>query len=280
MLEASGGGRYFTVKLGLLYLLILAGGILAFRVGRFAISPTTLAEIVLSRLGMAAPNGDPTLETVVLSVRLPRILLAILTGGAIGYAFARQEITVMVLGGIVVSSLFQALLSILKTMADTDNVLPSITFWLMGSLGRGSNQDVLVLLPFLAASLLLLFLFRYSINALAAGNEEAAALGVNVGLVKAVVILASTLMTVVSVSICGIVGWVGMVVPHIARLLVGADYSRLLATSFGVGALFLLGMDTIVRGIPGVELPLGVLTALVGTPIFVVLLSRVRKGWL
>ena len=102
----------------------------------------------------------------------------------------------------------------------------------------------------------------------------------NVGLVKAVVILASTLMTVVSVSICGIVGWVGMVVPHIARLLVGADYSRLLATSFGVGALFLLGMDTIVRGVPGVELPLGVLTALVGTPIFVVLLSRVRKGWL
>ena len=342
MLEASGGGRCFTVKLSLLYLLILAGGILAFRVGRFAISPGTLAEIVLSRLGMAAPNGDPTLETVVLNVRLPRILLAILTGGAlsaagasyqtlfknpmvspdllgvsagagfgaalamlnnlawwqvqvsafafgslavlmasaIGYAFARQEITVMVLGGIVVSSLFQALLSILKTMADTDNVLPSITFWLMGSLGRGSNQDVLVLLPFLAVSLLLLFLFRYSINALAAGNEEAAALGVNVGLVKAVVILASTLMTVVSVSICGIVGWVGMVVPHIARLLVGADYSRLLATSFGVGALFLLGMDTIVRGIPGVELPLGVLTALVGTPIFVVLLSRVRKGWL
>ena len=186
----------------------------------------------------------------------------------------------MVLGGIVVSSLFQALLSILKTMADTDNVLPSITFWLMGSLGRGSNHDVLVLLPFLAVSLLLLFLFRYSINALAAGNEEAAALGVNVGLVKAVVILASTLMTVVSVSICGIVGWVGMVVPHIARLLVGADYSRLLATSFGVGALFLLGMDTIVRGVPGVELPLGVLTALVGTPIFVVLLSRVRKGWI
>ena len=125
----------------------------------------------------------------------------------------------MVLGGIVVSSLFQALLSILKTMADTDNVLPSITFWLMGSLGRGSNHDVLVLLPFLAVSLLLLFLFRYSINALSAGNEEAAALGVNVGLVKAVVILASTLMTVVSVSICGIVGWVGMVVPHIARLL-------------------------------------------------------------
>ena len=340
MLEASGGGRYFTVKLSLLYLLILAGGILAFRIGRFAISPGTLAEIVLSRLGMAAPNGDPTLETVVLNVRLPRILLAILTGGAlsaagasyqtlfknpmvspdllgvsagagfgaalamlnnlawwqvqvsafafgslavlmasaIGYAFARQEITVMVLGGIVVSSLFQALLSILKTMADTDNVLPSITFWLMGSLGRGSNHDVLVLLPFLAVSLLLLFLFRYSINALAAGNEEAAALGVNVGLVKVVVILASTLMTVVSVSICGIVGWVGMVVPHIARLLVGADYSRLLATSFGVGALFLLGMDTIVRGIPGVELPLGVLTALVGTPIFVVLLSRVRKG--
>ena len=114
--------------------------------------------------------------------------LAVLMASTIGYAFARQEITVMVLGGIVVSSLFQALLSILKTMADTDNVLPSITFWLMGSLGRGSNHDVLVLLPFLAVSLLLLFLFRYSINALSTSNEEAAALRINVGLVKAVVI--------------------------------------------------------------------------------------------
>ena len=91
MLEASGGGRYFTVKLSLLYLLILAGGILAFRVGRFAISPGTLAKIVLSRLGMAAPNGDPTLETVVLGVRLPRILLAILTGGALSAAGASYQ---------------------------------------------------------------------------------------------------------------------------------------------------------------------------------------------
>lgn len=179
-----------------------------------------------------------------------------------------------------VSSLFQALLSIVKTLADTENALPAITFWLLGSLGRGLNRDVLIMLPAMGISFLLLFLFRYQINALAAGVDEARTLGVNVMLVKIVVVVASTMMTVVSVSICGIVGWIGMVVPHIARMLVGADYAKLLFTSFGVGGLFLLLIDNVVRGVPGMELPLGVLTALVGTPIFVVLLSRVRKGWL
>ena len=326
----------------ILYIILILFALLSFGIGRFSISPKTVIDILLSHFRQGVPYWEETLETVVMNVRLPRILLAILVGGAlsvsgasyqtlfknpmvspdilgvsagagfgaalamihnapwweiqvfalvfglaavlaanlIGYAFARQEITVMILGGVVVSSLFQALLSIVKTLADTENALPSITFWLMGSLGRATNRDVFVMLPALGISLLMLFLFRYQINALSAGEDEATTLGVNVLLVKIVVVAASTLMTVVSVSICGIVGWVGMVVPHIARMLVGANYSKLIVTSFVVGAMFLLLIDNIVRGVPGVELPLGVLTALVGTPIFTVLLSQVRKGWL
>jgi iron complex transport system permease protein len=207
-------------------------------------------------------------------------ILAVFLTNFIGYVFARQEITVMVLAGVVISSLFQALLAIVKTIADPENALPSITFWLMGSLGRASNKDVLMMLPFLALSLALLFFFRYQINALAAGSDEAATLGVNVPLVKLVVIVSSTMMTTASVCIGGIIGWIGLVAPHISRMLTGADYPKLVCASFGIGGLFLLVIDDVVRGVPGVELPLGVLTALVGTPVFVLLLSRVRKGWL
>lgn len=178
-----------------------------------------------------------------------------------------------------VSSFFQALLSIVKTLADTESALPSITFWLMGSLSKGDGEDVLVMLPAVILSLTLIFFFRHSINTLAAGEEEAAAMGVPVALVKAVVIISSTLMTVSAVSICGIIGWIGMVVPHIARFLVGASYSKLAAASFLVGGLFLLIIDNIVRELGSGSLPLGVLTSLVGTPIFVVLLSHTRKEW-
>jgi iron complex transport system permease protein len=327
-----------------LYSVLIICALLSFGVGRFAVSPKLVLDIILSRLGITegVPYWERTIETVVLNVRFPRIVLAMLVGGAlsvsgasyqtlfknpmvspdilgvsagagfgaalamifsaywwqiqlsalvfglgaviltnlIGYTFARQEITVMVLSGVVISSLFQALLSIVKTVADPENALPSITFWLMGSLGRASNRDVFVMLPALILSIVILHLFRYQINALSAGEDEAATLGVNVFRVKLVVVVASTMMTVTSVCVGGIIGWIGLVTPHISRTLTGASYPKLLWTSFGIGGLFLLVIDDVVRGIPGMELPLGVLTALVGTPVFVTLLSRVRKGWL
>lgn len=340
--ETDDRSKHFGLQCTVLYTLLIVAAFASFWIGRFNLSVKEVIDIFLYRLGIGEHYWKSTLDTVVLNVRFPRIVLAMLVGGSlsvsgasyqtlfknpmvspdilgvsagagfgaalamlkgaswweiqlsalffgllavfmasfIGYVFARQEITVMVLAGVVVSSAFQALLSIIKTLADTENTLPSITFWLMGSLSRGLNRDVLILLPSVLFSLLILFFFRYQINALAAGEEEATALGVNVPLVKGVVIIASTLMTVTSVSICGIIGWVGMVVPHIARMITGASFQRLAPMSFGIGALFLLLMDGIVRGIPGVELPLGVLTSLVGTPIFALLLSRVRKGWL
>lgn len=214
-------------------------------------------------------------------IQLSALLFGLLAVGLaylISSVYGKAEITTLVLAGVIVSSLFQALLSVIKTYADRDSQLPSITFWLMGSLGKGDIADVKVLLPITVGCLFVLFLFRNQIDVLSAGEAEATALGVNVTLVRIIVIIASTLMTVVSVSICGMIGWVGLVVPHIARIFTGASYSRLLAVSFLIGGSFLLLMDNIIRGISSVELPLGVLTALVGTPVFAFLLIRSRKG--
>jgi iron complex transport system permease protein len=185
----------------------------------------------------------------------------------------------LILGGIVVGSFFQALLSIIKTLADTENELPAITFWLMGSLNRGDNDNVLIMLPALVISLVLLFLFRHHINALSAGEDVAQTMGVNVNLVKVVIVSSSTLMTVASVSIAGIIGWIGLVIPHFARMIVGASYSKIAVVSFLMGGFFLLCIDNIIRGVQGVEVPLGVLTALIGTPVFAFLLTKLRRGW-
>lgn len=335
------GNDHFKLKMTVLVSFTIALFFASFMVGRFAISPRLVLNIILSKFLAIPQDWNTTLNTVVLQVRLPRIVLGILVGGAlsvagasyqtlfknpmvspdilgvsagaafgaalaminnaswwqiqlmafvfgiiavvvaytIAYVFGKNTITVLILAGIVVSSLFQSLLSILKTLADTNNALPAITYWLMGSLGKSKIEDVLIILPMLAFSLLLIFIYRNQIDVLAAGEDEARTMGVNVPLVKLVVIVSSTLMTVSTVSVCGIIGWVGMVVPHIARMLTGASFSKLAVTSFFVGGAFLLTIDNVIRGIEGVELPLGVLTALVGTPVFVLLLSRVKKGW-
>lgn len=203
---------------------------------------------------------------------------AVLAAYCIGAVFGKQNMTILVLAGVVVSSFFQALISIIKTVADTDSVLPSITFWLMGSLNKGDNVDVAVVLPAVIVSMALLFLFRHKIDALSAGEDEAVAMGVNVPFVKGVVIVASTLMTACAVSVAGIIGWVGMVVPHMARAVTGASFSKLIASSFLIGGVFLLLIDDIVRS-SFADLPLGVLTALIGTPVFVFLLIRTRREW-
>ncbi len=206
-------------------------------------------------------------------------IAAVTIAYAIGAVFGKQNLTILVLAGVVVSSFFQALISIIKTVADTDSVLPSITFWLMGSLNKGDNADLLVMLPSVVLSLALLFVFRHKIDVLAAGEDEATAMGVNVNLVKVVVIVASTLMTACAVSVAGIIGWIGMVVPHIARTITGASYSKLIAGSFVIGGIFLVLIDDLVRA-SFADLPLGVLTALIGTPVFVFLLVRTKREWL
>ncbi|NLK63659.1 MAG: iron ABC transporter permease [Tissierellia bacterium] len=205
-------------------------------------------------------------------------LLAVAIAYLISKVSGTSDITTFVLAGVIVSNFFNALLSVVKTYADTDSQLPSITFWLMGSLGKGDTEDLIRIVPIVFVCIAILFICRYYIDVLSTGDEEAMAMGINVNIIRTAVIICSTLMTVISVSICGTIGWVGLVIPHIARMFVGARYSRLLITSFLMGGFFLLLMDNIVRGVSTVQLPLGVLTSLVGTPVFAVLLIRSRRG--
>lgn len=205
-------------------------------------------------------------------------LCAVTCSLAIGRAFGGVSLTVLVLAGIVVSALFEALLSAAKFVADPVNKLPAITFWLLGGLSKVAAQDVwLGAIPMVLGGSVL-WLMRWKLNVLAMGEEEALALGVNAGRVRVAVILATTLMTASAVSVCGIVGWVGLLVPHIARALAGPRFEAQLPVSILVGGGFLLLIDDIVRSLP-VELPLGILTALAGAPFFIYLIARARREW-
>ena len=190
-----------------------------------------------------------------------------------------DPILVLVLAGVVVGSLLGACVALMKYLADPYNQLPAITFWLLGSLASASPADVWSALPLLLLGLLPMWLLRWRINLLSLDDEEARALGVETGRIRVVVIAAATLMTSAAVAISGVIGWIGLVIPHFARMLVGPDFSRLLPTSILLGAGFLLAVDTLARTVARIEIPLGVLTAFVGTPLFLWQLATSRRGW-
>jgi len=190
----------------------------------------------------------------------------------------RDAALILVLAGVVIGALFGAGVGLLKYLADPCNQLPAITFWLLGSLAAANLRDLTSLLPAVAIGLMLLALLRWRIDVMTLGDEEAAALGVNTRLLRVVVIAAATLMTSAAVAASGIIGWVGLVVPHLARLLIGAAFTRLLPVSVLFGAGYLLAVDTVARTLGTVELPLGVLTAVIGTPVFLWLLAFSRRA--
>ncbi|MFG1392202.1 FecCD family ABC transporter permease [Xanthobacter agilis] len=190
-----------------------------------------------------------------------------------------EPLLVLVLAGIVIGTLFSAGISILKVLADPYNQLPAITFWLLGSLAGAGRKELVLLAPALVVGLTPLLLLRWRIDIMTLGEEEARALGVEAGRVRFIVIVAATLLTATAVSVAGIIGWVGLVVPHLARLLVGPAFARAAPVAALGGGAFLLAVDTLARGVSMVEIPLGVLTAVVGTPVFLWLLSTSRKGW-
>lgn len=206
-------------------------------------------------------------------------LLAVSLAIVISRIFGKNSIVVLILGGLVVSAFFQALISLLKYVADPEDTLPAITFWLMGGLSKVTNQDILIALIPISISLIILFAIRWQVNVLSVGDEEAKALGIQIGVVRMVVILCATLMTAAAVSISGIVGWVGLIIPHMARMIVGSNFYHLLPASFLLGGSFLLLVDNVSRSASSIEIPLGILTALIGTPFFVFLLSKIKKGW-
>ena len=190
-----------------------------------------------------------------------------------------DPILVLVLAGVVIGSLLGACVALLKYLADPYNQLPAITFWLLGSLAAADSRDVVYLLPLVLVGLVPMALLRWRINVLSVGDEEAKALGVSAGPVRLVVIASATLVTAASVAVCGVIGWVGLVIPHFARMLAGPGFSRLLPVAMLLGAGFLLAVDTLARTAARIEIPLGVLTAFVGTPLFLWQLVRARNVW-
>lgn len=184
-----------------------------------------------------------------------------------------DPVLTLVLAGVVIGSLLGSGIALLKYLADPYNQLPAITYWLLGSFASIAKKDLAVALPVIASSLLPLFLLRWRINLLALPDDEARALGLDVRRTRLIVVIAATLMTAASVAICGIIGWIGLVVPHAVRLLVGAEFSRLLPLAMLIGGTFMLAIDTLGRTMAQIEIPPGVLTAAVGTPVFIWLMA-------
>jgi iron complex transport system permease protein len=314
----------------------------AFSVGRYPVAAGDLVTLLWAKLTGAQHGLDSTIEAVVLKIRGPRVVGAILIGAALaaagaayqnmfrnplvspdilgvsagaavgavlgiflslnvfmiqGLAFAfglgavalvyvisnavrgHDPLLVLVLAGVVVGSLLGACVALMKYLADPYNQLPAITFWLLGSLASANPEDVWSTLPLMLLGLVPMWLLRWRINLLSLDDEEARALGVETGRIRLVVIAAATLMTSAAVAISGVIGWIGLVIPHFARMLVGPDFSRLLPTAILLGAGFLLGVDTLARSVARIEIPLGVLTAFVGTPLFLWQLATARRGW-
>jgi iron complex transport system permease protein len=191
----------------------------------------------------------------------------------------RDPILVLVLTGVVIGTLLGSGIGLVKYVADPYNQLPAMTFWLLGSLAATNNEDLERLSGPIALGILVLIALRWRMNVMSPPDEEARALGLPSGPLRIVIVAAATLITSASVATAGIIGWVGLVVPHMARALVGPDFARLLFAAALLGGAFLLVIDTLARSVTAIEIPLGILTALVGTPFFIWLLASVSKTW-
>jgi len=342
---ATIGGKKKLTKLKLLLLIsmpfILA--LAALTIGRYPVSLTHIWAVLTNGFLLTEVEVPDAVRTVILDIRIPRIIAAILIGmalsvsgaafqgtfrnplvspdilgvsagagfgatlaiinswGSLGIAFSAfgfglfavwltfflsnkiknsGEITlIMVLGGMLVGTIFTSLVSLIKCVADPYEKLPAITYWLMGSLSSIQMNDIyLVILPMLIG-LIPLWLLRWKLNLLAFGDEEAKSLGVNTDRLRLVVIICATLLTASSVAISGMIGWVGLVIPHFARSITGPNYRSLLPVTVLVGGSFLLVVDTLARSLLPMEIPLGILTSLIGAPFFLYLLAHSRRGW-
>lgn len=184
----------------------------------------------------------------------------------------------VVLSGIMIGSLFSSLVSLVKFTADTETQLPAITYWLMGSLSGAGYASLKLGAPVIIAGTALLYLLRWRLNVLPLGDDEANSLGVNIKALRTVTALAATAVTASCVSMCGQVGWVGLLVPHICRMAFGSNLRAVIPASISIGAAFLVAVDTAARSISAAQIPVSVLTAIIGAPFFIVLMRR-NGGW-
>lgn len=201
-------------------------------------------------------------------------LLSLLITCMVSKMNGKSSIIMVVLSGMVVSSIFQALVSLVKYTADTEEKLPAITYWLMGSMSRATVSSLLIGVPFILIGILILFILRWRLNILSLNEDEAKSLGINVKQLRLMVMIASTMVTASCVSMCGQVGWVGLLVPHAARMIYGSDNKKLIPAGIGIGATFMIVIDTIARAATAAEIPVSILTALIGAPFFVILLRK------
>lgn len=204
-------------------------------------------------------------------------------GMFITYSISRRRgqsnVLMLILSGIIVAAVFQALTSLVKFVADPEQKLPSITYWLMGSLAGSSWPDAQKCVPVVFVSITVLWLIRWRLNIISLREEEAISLGVNIRQTRTIVIICTTIITAASVSFCGVIAFVGLAVPHFARMLCGNDHKYLLLACCISGAIFLLIIDTIARSATATEIPLSILTAIIGAPVFAFLLHKTGGAW-
>ena len=239
-------------------------------------------------LGVSAGCALGAVTAIFLALPAPAVQAFAFAGGivAVGLVVAiaswvrgHDRVLTLVLTGVVVGSLFAAGVAFAKSVADPYNQLPAMTFWLLGSLSATGVSDLLPLFGPVALGTAVLIALRWRMNVMSLAEEEARALGVATGPLRIAIVAAATLVTSASVATAGIIGWVGLVVPHLARSLVGPDFARLLPAAAILGGGYLLLIDTLARTMAQVEIPLGILTAVIGTPFFIWLLASVQKNW-
>jgi len=206
-------------------------------------------------------------------------LVAVAVGAFLARLFGDGSMLALVLGGMISGAFFASALAIVKYVADPYEQLPAIVYWMMGSLGGVNWTQIDLAAGPILVGIAVLAVSGRALDALSMGDDEARALGVPVGLVRCLVIVAATLISALSVSLAGMIGWLGLVVPHVTRLLLGPANTRLVPASALIGAIFLVGADCLARTITQAEIPIGILTELLGIPIFVIVLGRARKGW-
>ena len=197
----------------------------------------------------------------------------------ISKSYKNGGILVLVLSGVAISAFFGALVSAVKFIADPDDKLPEIVYWLMGSLASITVDKLIMISVPIIIGVVILMLLRWRINLLSMGDEEAQALGLNPSRTRLIVIAACTLLTSAAVSVSGIIGWLGLVIPHMTRMIVGPDNKILIPASLSLGASFLLLIDNISRAVISIEIPIGILTAVIGVPIFLYLLRKGYSEW-
>jgi iron complex transport system permease protein len=223
-----------------------------------------LFESALITVGFAFAAGLAAIVIVYLMSRISR----------------HAPILLLVLAGVVTSAFFSALISLIKFVADPDNKLPAIVYWLMGSFASVSWSDVVILSGPTLLGGALMYGLRFRINVLSLGEEEARTLGVPVEPTRWLILGAVALISAAVVAVAGVIGWVGLVIPHLARMIVGPDHRALLPASAAVGALYLLLIDDLARTATAAEIPLGIITAIIGAPVFAILLRRTHAaGW-